>query len=55
MARAAPILLAKHRPARLAHLPVEAEDPALTATVTVAEADAAALKGALAGCLAAPF
>lgn len=31
------------------------EDPALTATVTVAEADAAALKGALAGCLAAPF
>jgi hypothetical protein len=31
------------------------EDPALTATVTVADADAAALKGALAGCLAAPF
>jgi hypothetical protein len=31
------------------------EDPALTATVTVAEADAATLKGALAGCLAAPF
>lgn len=31
------------------------EDPALTATFTVAEADAAALKGALAGCLAAPF
>ncbi|MGH1589677.1 hypothetical protein ACRBEV_16610 [Methylobacterium phyllosphaerae] len=30
-------------------------DPALTATATVAEADAAALKTALAGCLAAPF
>ncbi|WP_457106299.1 hypothetical protein [Methylobacterium sp. P5_C11] len=30
-------------------------DPALTATATVAEADAAALKDALAGCLAAPF
>jgi hypothetical protein len=30
-------------------------DPALTATFTVREADAAALKGALAGCLAAPF
>ena len=29
--------------------------PAPTATVTVAEADAAALKSALAGCLAAPF
>lgn len=32
-----------------------AGDPVLTATVTVAEADAAALKSALAGCLAAPF
>jgi len=30
-------------------------DPALTATFTVAEADAAALKAALDGCLAAPF
>lgn len=31
------------------------EDPTLTAAFTVAEADAAALKGALSGCLAAPF
>ncbi|MEE7503972.1 hypothetical protein ACLBXO_17385 [Methylobacterium sp. C33D] len=31
------------------------EDPTLTAAFTVAEADAAALKGALTGCLAAPF
>lgn len=30
-------------------------DPALTAVFTVAESDAAALKGALTGCLAAPF
>jgi hypothetical protein len=30
-------------------------DPALTATFTVAESDAAALKSALGGCLAAPF
>lgn len=32
-----------------------AGDPALTATFAVAEADAAALKGALGGCLEAPF